>query len=148
MFAQRAPQPCVFVAGNFFDAYKFAVQHVFRFGAKNVCQAAGHARSEIQTERTEHQHHAAGHVLAAVLADAFDHGESATIANSEAFAGTPSDKKSSGSCAVQNSVSGKYIAAPRSAGACGDCNRSSGQTFANVIVGFAFQFEVDANAKE
>src|SRR5882724_3241017 len=148
MLAQRAPQPRIFVTGNFFDAYKFAVQHVFRFGAKNVCQTSGHARSEIQTERTEHQYHASGHVFAAVLAHAFDHGQCAAVANCKALTGTASDEKLSGSCAVQNSVSGKHIAAPRCAGTRGDGDGPAGQTFSDVVVGFTFQPEINSNAEK
>ena len=125
MFAQRAPQPGVFIAGDFFDAHKFAVQHVFGFGAEDVRQAAGHAGTEIQSQRTEDQHHPASHVFAAVLPDPLNNGEGAAVANGKTFAGTASDEKLPGSRAVQNGVSGEHIAAARSTRACGNCDGSS-----------------------
>ena len=70
-----------------------AMQHVVGFGAQNVGETAGHAGTEIQTQRTEHQNDAAGHVFAAVLADAFDHRERAAVAHRKAFAGSTGNVK-------------------------------------------------------
>ena len=148
MFAQRAAQPSVFAAGDFFRGDKIAMQNIFGFRAQNVREAAGHAGTEIQAERTENQNDAAGHVFAAVLADAFDHGECAAVANGETFACAAGDKKLAGSCAVQNRVSGENVTAARSAGARTDRDGAAGQSFADVVVGFAVKFEIDSGAEK
>src|SRR5438045_6022726 len=100
MLAQSSPQPIVLTAGNFVDADKFAMQHIFRFGAENVRETASHARSKIEANWTQHQNDAARHVFAAVLANTFDDGESAAVANGKALTGAPRDKKLSRSCSV------------------------------------------------
>ena len=48
--------------------------------------AAGHARGEIAAGAAQHDHQALGHVLAAVIADDFDHRRRAGIADREALA--------------------------------------------------------------
>ncbi len=83
-----------------------------------------------------------------MLANAFDHGESTTVANSKTFTGAAGHKQLSRSCSVQNGVSGKHVAAPRSSRSSGNRYGSSRQTLSDVIVGFAFQFEVYSKAKE
>src|SRR5438874_832017 len=125
MLAQSSPQPVIFAAGNFVNADEFAMQHIFRFGAENICEATSHARSEIEADWTEHQNDAASHVFAAVLANAFDDGESAAVANCKAFTGATSDKELSRSCAVQNRVSGEHVAAPRSSSPSGNRDSAS-----------------------
>src|SRR5262249_13603565 len=48
---------------------------------------AGHAGAEVHAAAAEHDDDAAGHVFAAVVADALDDGERAGVAHAEAFAG-------------------------------------------------------------
>jgi hypothetical protein len=74
VFLKGATQPSFFVGIEFGKGHEIAVKDVFGFGAKDVRQAAGHAGTEIEAEGAENDGDAAGHVLAAVLADAFDHG--------------------------------------------------------------------------
>ena len=82
--------------------------------------------------------HAAGHVFAAVLANAFDHREGAAVAHAKAFAGAARDEKLAGGGAVQNGIAREHIAAPRS-GADRQLidDRAAGQSLADVVVGFA-----------
>ena len=51
--------------------------------------AAAHARAEVAPRRTEDEHDAAGHVLAAVVAHALDDGDDAAVANGEALSCAP-----------------------------------------------------------
>ena len=54
---------------------------------QHVSDAARHTRGEIASGATEHHHHAAGHVFAAMVAGAFDHRDGAGIAHGETLAG-------------------------------------------------------------
>ena len=54
---------------------------------EDVGDAAGHARAEVDASRAENDDLAAGHVLAAVVADAFRDERDARVADGEALAG-------------------------------------------------------------
>ncbi len=133
-----------FVGIEFGEGDEITMQDIFGFGAQDVSEATGHAGTEIQAERTEDEGDAAGHVLATVLADAFDNGESAAVADGEAFARASGDEKLAGSGAVENSVAGENVAAAGSGKSRRDGDGAAGETFADVIVGFAFEAEGDA----
>src|SRR5262250_708738 len=102
MHLENLTQPGVFGDGDIFDGDEVAMEHVFSFGAKDIGEAAGHTRTKVEAERAEDDDDAAGHIFAAVLADAFDHGESTRIANGEAFTGAPSDEELAGGGAVKD----------------------------------------------
>src|SRR5947207_13455822 len=102
MLAQSSPQPVIFAAGNFVNADEFAMQHIFRFGAENICEATSHARSEIEADWTEHQNDAASHVFAAVLSNAFDDGEIVAVSNCNELAGPAGATGLDRGCAVQD----------------------------------------------
>src|SRR6185437_3559844 len=53
---------------------------------ENVGDPARHAGAEIASGRAEHHHAAAGHVLAAMIADCLHHGIGAAVAHREALA--------------------------------------------------------------
>ena len=53
---------------------------------EHVRIAARHARTEVQPDVAEHDHRAGGHVLAAVIPDAFDDGHCPGVADGEALA--------------------------------------------------------------
>ena len=80
VFFQRAAQAALLLGVNFGEGHEIAVNHIFGFGAQDVSQPAGHPGTEIEAERPEDYGDAAGHVLAAVLADTFDDSKSAAIA--------------------------------------------------------------------
>src|SRR5258706_7899008 len=148
VLAQSAAKPGVFAAGDFFSVHKIKVQNVFGFGAEYVGEAAGHAGTEIEAERAENEDDAAGHIFATVLANAFDHGEGAAVANGEAFAGAACDEKLAGGCAIQNRVASEDVATARGAEAGGDGDGAAAEAFADVVVGFAVEFEIDPGAEE
>ena len=69
------------------DFGAIAAQGEIGVAIEDVGDAPGHACGEISSRAAQHDDQAIGHVLAAVIADAFDHGRGARVANSEAFAG-------------------------------------------------------------
>ena len=71
---------------------------------EHVGDAARHAGGEIAAGRAEHHHHAAGHVFAAMVAGAFDHGDGAGVAHGEALAGDAAEIALAGDGAVQHRV--------------------------------------------
>src|SRR5262249_48211762 len=117
------------------------VQHIHRFRSQHVRQTARHARTEIQTKRSENNGNAAGHVLATVLANTFDNRKSAAIANSKPFTRAASHEQASRSCTVEHGVTHKHVAATRSALPSRNGNCAARKALADVVVGFAVQFE-------
>ena len=55
-------------------------------GVVDIGDAARHAGGEIAPGLAQHDHHAAGHVFAAMVAGAFDHGDGAGVAHRETLA--------------------------------------------------------------
>src|SRR5262249_29889760 len=124
------------------------VQHVLDFRTKDVSEATGHARAEIEAERAKDDGHAARHVLAAVLPDTFDNGQRSAIANSEAFPGASSDVKLAGSGAIENGVSDKHVSASRGGRAGGNGERAPGKALPDVVVRFAAEGQADARSQK
>src|SRR4051812_45701421 len=62
-------------------------------GVEHEGDAAAHARGEVAARRPEHDHAAAGHVLAAVVADALDDRADARVAYGEALARQPAEER-------------------------------------------------------
>ena len=116
--------------------------------AQNIGKAAGHARAKIHPRRTQNYSHAGRHVLAAVLADTFDHCERAAVAHRKSFAYSTGHIEFSAGGAVEQGVAREHIAAQRSLFPGGDRNRAAGQTLAHVIVGLADQTEVQSLDQE
>src|SRR5260370_42101528 len=54
---------------------------------EHIGEAAGESGAEIHAGASEHAHDAAGHVLAAMIARSFHHGQSAGIAHGKSFSG-------------------------------------------------------------
>src|SRR6266436_4267107 len=148
MLLQNPAQPGFFTALKIRECDELTVENLFRVGAQNVGETSGHTGAEIQAERTQYQDHAARHIFATVLADSLDNGKRATIANSEAFAGAAHDKELAGCGAVQNGVSRENITAPRATRPCRNRNRSPGQAFSDIVVGFPVELEGDAVREE
>src|SRR5258708_19883348 len=148
MLLQNPAQPGLFVALKIRERDELTVENLVSFGAQDVGETSGHAGAEIEAERTEDQDHAARHIFATVLADSLDNGKRATIANSEAFAGAARDKELAGCGAVKNGVSRENITAARAARPRRNRNRSAGQAFSDIVVGFPAELEGDAVREE
>src|SRR6476660_3790797 len=71
---------------------------------EHVGDAAGHSRGKVPASLPYDDHDAAGHVLAAMVASALDHGHSTRIAHSKALAGDAAEVRLSRNRAVQHSI--------------------------------------------
>ena len=69
------------------DEVEVAARRERAVGVEDVGDAAAHPRGEVAAGRAEHDDASAGHVLAAVVADALDDGARARVAHGEALAG-------------------------------------------------------------
>ena len=76
---------------------------------QNVGHAAGHARGEVAAGLADDDDTAAGHVLAAVVADALHDGVDAGVADAEALAGDAADVGLAGRGAVEGHVAGDDV---------------------------------------
>ena len=94
------------VGGDFFKGYALAVAARFKPAVvvEHVGDTAGHAGGEVAPGVAEAYHHAAGHVFAAVIADAFDDRHRPGVAHREALAGHAGGETFAGDGAVQNGV--------------------------------------------
>ena len=64
---------------------------------------------EVAAGRPEHDDAAAGHVLAAVVADALDDGVRARVAHREALAGEPAEERAAARRAVEDGVADDHV---------------------------------------
>ena len=71
---------------------------------QHIGDAARHAGGEIASRRPDHHHHAAGHIFAAMVAGAFDHGDGAGIAHGKALAGDAAEIAFARDGAVQHRI--------------------------------------------
>ena len=76
---------------------------------EHVGDAAAHAGGEVAAGPAEHDDASAGHVLAAVIADAFDDGERAAVADGEAFAGDAAEVRLAAGRAVERDVADEDV---------------------------------------
>src|SRR5258708_29772995 len=114
VFLEGAPQPALFIGIDFGERHEIAVKHILGFGTQHISEAAGHARTEIQAERPENDGHAAGHVLASMLADTFHHGKRTAVADSETLPAASGNKDVAGRRAVEHRGPSKNRTAPGS----------------------------------
>src|SRR5262249_47515407 len=109
--------------------------------------ATGHPGAEVPPMRTEHDHRAAGHVLAGVVAHPFDDGDGARVADGEALARSARDVELAPGRAVQPGVPGKT----RLAGVSRrrrDRDPPPAHRLADVVVGVTHERELDAGSEE
>ena len=75
----------------------------------DVGDAARHAGGEVAAGRAQDDGAAAGHVLAAVVADAFDHGPGAAVADTEPFGRPAAEEGLAAGRAVQHDVADQDV---------------------------------------
>src|SRR3954471_2497133 len=78
-------------------------------GIEHVGDAAAHAGGEVASRRPEHDDPAAGHVLAAVVADALYHRAHTRVAHAEALAREAAEEGAPGRGAVQHGVADHHV---------------------------------------
>jgi hypothetical protein len=81
------------------------------FLVEDVGDAAGHAGSEVAAGHAEHDDRAAGHVLAAVIADAFDDRGRTRVADGKALAGDTGEESFALGRTVEDGVADDDVAA-------------------------------------
>src|SRR5690606_33530261 len=113
---------------------------------EHVGEAAGHARAEVHAGLAQYADEAAGHVFAAVVTGAFHHGVGTGVAHGEALAGGTGGEQAATGGAVQAGVAndGRLLSLQRAAGRRHDDQLAAGHAFADVVVGVAFQAQVQA----
>src|SRR5712664_2694831 len=141
VFLEGAPQPVLFIGIDFGERHEIAVKHILGFGAQHIGQPAGHARTEIEAERPENDGHAAGHVLASMLADPFHYGKRTAVSDCETLPAPAGNKELARRRAVEHGVAGKNVTAPGSSKPSGDGDGPAGKSFADVVVSFALELE-------
>ena len=113
---------------------------------ENVGHATRHAGGEVAAGLADDDDATAGHVLAAVIADAFDDGVRARVADAEALAGDAADVGLAGCGAVEGDVTCDHVLLRDERGvAVGeDADLAARKTLAQVIVGVALEGQGDA----
>src|SRR5262249_28959391 len=98
----------------------------------------------------EDHHHAAGHVLAAVIADALDHRRGAAVAHRESLSGQPGGVELAAGGAVEHGVSDDDVLLRREAcsGRGTHDDPAAGEALADVVVGVALELERDSRRQE
>src|SRR5438552_9043615 len=110
--------------------------------AQRICQPTRHPCDYIRARRAKNNNYPSSHILAGVLARAFDHGKSPTVAHSKSFAHTPGDIQFAAGCAIKDGVARDYVAPARGLLTCTNRNRAPAQALAQVIVGFSSEMEI------
>ena len=78
-------------------------------GVEHVGDAAAHARREVPAGTADHDHATRRHVLAAVVANAFDHRQRPAVADREALAGDAADVGLAAGRAVETDVADDHV---------------------------------------
>ena len=113
---------------------------------EHVGDAAAHAGREVAPRRAEDHHAAAGHVLAAVVADALDDGARARVADREALAREAAEERPARGRAVEHGVADDDVLLGHERGVVGRAHgeHAAGEALARVVVGVADQRQLDA----
>src|SRR5262249_18525012 len=117
---------------------------------EDVGDASRHAGGEVAAGAADDHHPPARHVLAAVVADAFHHGEGPAVAHGEALAGYSAEVGLAAGGPVQHHVAHEDVGR----GGEGRLGRGEGhelapgEALAHVVIGVAFQGEGDAPRHE
>ena len=117
---------------------------------EHVSDAAAHAGREVPAAFAEHDHQAVGHVLAAVIADAFHDRGGAGVANREALARHAVEECFAAGGAIQRHVADHdvFFRQERRVARRIHDQPAAGKSLADVIVGVAFELERDALREE
>jgi len=98
-----------FSSGPSFHHLVIAAQPEISRDVEDVRHASAHAGRKIPARSSEHDHAAAGHVLAPVVADALDHGVRAAVADRKPFAGDAAEVRLAARRAVQRDVADENV---------------------------------------
>mmetsp|Transcript_84330 Transcript_84330/g.217162 ORF Transcript_84330/g.217162 Transcript_84330/m.217162 type:complete len:241 (+) Transcript_84330:2188-2910(+) len=117
---------------------------------KHIRKATTHAGSEVRADLAEHDHEATGHVLATVVACAFNNGSAARVAHGEALGGDAGHEGRAACRTVERRVASKdgLMALERRLTRLVDDQPASAEALANVVIGVALKLERDTRREE
>src|SRR5690606_26636791 len=117
---------------------------------EHVGDAARHAGREVQSSGPENDGAPAGHVLAAVVADAFDAGLRAAVADAEALSRAAAEERAARRRAVQRDVADQDVVLGRERARARrvDDDAPAREALADVVVRVALELERDALRQE
>ena len=112
--------------------------------------AAAHAGGEVAAGLAQDDDHAAGHVLAGVVAHPLDDGLGAAVPDGEPLAGPAPEEGFAAGRPVERHVAHDHVLGPRETGLRrrGDDQLAAGESLADVVVGVAPDAERDAPGQE
>ena len=114
-------------------------------------EAAGHAGAEVDASGSEDDCEAAGHVFAAVIADAFDDGRAPELRTAKRSPARPAAKNESAGGAVESDVAEDDVwlgCRCARAGREPHHQLAAAETFADEVVGQAFEHELSCRRRE
>ena len=117
---------------------------------EHIGDPTAHASGKIAAGRAEDDGIATGHVFAPMVANAFDNGLHAGVADAESLAGQPTDVGFASRCAVEGDVADQDVLL-RHEGSLfrrTDNQLGAGQPFAEIVVGIALDVEGDSLGTE
>src|ERR1022692_386314 len=91
------------------DQFMVAAGAEATVAVQNVGNATGHAGGEIAAGWTEDGHDTTGHVLAAMIPYAFDHGRGPGVTHAESFAGAATEECLTRGCSIESDVPGDDV---------------------------------------
>ena len=123
------------------DHLKIAALRKVSFFVDDVCNTAAHPGGKISSRAAEDHDPTSGHVLAAVIAHAFNHSDRAAISHREPLAGDTSDKRFTGRRAIERDVADDDVIFGAEAGLPRRENHDSStrESFCEIVVGVPFQ---------
>src|SRR5262245_36716999 len=113
---------------------------------ENIGDAARHAGGEISPGGPDHDDHASGHVLAAMVSGALDHGNRARVPHGKALAGDAAEIALPGNRAIEHGVAhdDRLLRHDARFRRRADDDASAGKTLADIVVGLTDKIEGDA----
>src|ERR1700733_5556092 len=104
---------------------------------EHPCYATGHTSAEVLAGTAQHENGAPGHVLAAMIADTFDDGDSARIADGEALAGASGSQQAARCGAIERDIAEQNVMRAFTRGVTLGTKHdlSTAQTLADEVIG-------------
>src|SRR5215469_8174056 len=117
------------------------LRHDRPIGVVHPRQATSHARTKVNPDATKNNRNAAGHVLAAVVADALNNGRSSRIPDRKPLARAPRREKLPRGRAVQGNITQNHVLSAVLGGkpASADYNLTAREALADEVVGLAIE---------
>ena len=142
--------PVLLADGLEADHLEVAVVLQFPVRIEDPGDAAAHAGREVAPGRPKNHGAAAGHVLAAVIADPLDDRAGARVADAEALRGAAAEERFAAGGAVERDVADQDVLFGDESGAARrvEDEPSAGQPLADVVVAVALQLDRDAGREE